>query len=362
MEVNTVENAPSHLDPSVVPLVEAPAEIARFIRKAYDSHDHGRSFVPRWSGQFLSRIIFENPAFRPDHALGAYIGDRIVGTILAQPCEIWVHRTRIKGAYGSWLAVSPEGARPFVAHMLVNELRERLRAAGAQFIVGVAYRSGAGVGLDFWQAMARAYPSNVIIGPDLAFWARVLDGRALAKATRSPFIRIGAHLTRMQSLRKPKTECVRVYRSSDFGDCDALFRDVPTEVRFAPSDWDLTSAPDAVTGPQTLVFDRGRGPEALVCSYVLPMEDAGPLRVGIVEQFLQSTEVSGAERLLDAALWGMKRAGACLALLPRAAHLSRSRLVLRGFVPYSETFKLVYLPLGDDAPDALAGSFGLPVR
>ena len=162
---------------AIAPLSIEPDEIARFIAKVYDQHPHGKSFVPRWSGAFLKHIIFDDPKFTPDHALGAYMGDQLVGLIMAQPYAVHMDDRRVEGAFGSWLAVTPQGAGQFAAIKLLHELRARLAAQGAEFLVGVAYRSGPGVGLDFGRAMhapfPRTSPRGAIshIGP--VFWTGV---------------------------------------------------------------------------------------------------------------------------------------------------------------------------------------------
>ena len=149
----------------VRPLSETPDAVAEFIRQVYDTHDHGSSFVPRWTGDFLARVVFDHPGHTADHTLGAYIGDRLAGVLLSFPHAIDFGGRRLQGAYASWLAVTREGARQLAALALVSEMRHRLAGQGAHFIVGVTYRSGPSSGLDFWQGLLERLPRRRSSGP-----------------------------------------------------------------------------------------------------------------------------------------------------------------------------------------------------
>ena len=352
----------------IVPLALAPDEIARFIAEVYDSYGHGASFIPRWTGPFLKHVVFDHPEVTPNHALAAYLGDRLVGLVLSQPHELWIGRNRCQAACASWLAVLPEGAKHFAAVRLVNELRERLRACGVEVIVGLAYRSGSGVGLDFWEGFARAFPTEVTIGPDLTFWARVLDGRALAKAVKNPLLQMAAHATLLRPQTQPSADPeIRPFADQDFEACAAIMGEAVADIRIAPSRWELACAAAPDTGPQTLVMGAlvmgGAGGIAAFSSYhILPMEDAGPLRVAMIELLNSRAGASGLGRLLTQTLWRAKSAGACLALIPRKTHLSSTFMMSAGFVPYQAGFKMIYLPLAASVPRRMPANFDLLVR
>ena len=308
-------------DLHIVPLALAPDGIARFIAEVYDSYSHGTSFVPRWTGPFLNHVVFANPDTTPDHSLAAYVGDRLVGLIMAQPHEVWIGRRRHQAAYASWLAVTREGARHFAALHLVNALRERLRARGTEVIIGLAYRSGRGVGLDFWEGFARAFPADVTVGPDLKFWSRVLDGRALANAVKNPLLRVGGYASYLRPLLQPAAEpAIRPYTDTDFEACAAIMAGATAELRIAPSRWDLACAGAGDQGPQTLVMDGGKGVRAFGSYHVLPMEDGGPLRLAMIELLNAQLGTGGIRRLLTRVLWHAKSSGASLAVIPRKQH------------------------------------------
>ncbi len=347
----------------IAPLTLAPDAIARFIAGVYDSYNHGNSFVPRWTGAFLDHVVFKNPATTPDHALSAYVGDRLVGLILAQPHEVWIGRKRHQAAYGSWLAVAREGARHFAAVQLVNALRERLRARGVEVIVGIAYRSGRGVGLEFWEGFARAFPAEVTVGPDLTFWARILDGQILANAVKDPLLRMGAHASLLRPLLQPAADpAIRVFADTDFEACAALMAGATAEMRIAPSRWELACAGAADQGPQTLVMSGSSGISALASYHILPMEDATPLRVAMIELLNAQPGVSGIGRLLTQTLWHAKASGASLALIPRKDHLSSTFMVSASFVPYQAGFKMLCMPLAAGIPQRIPTHFDMLVR
>ena len=345
------------------PLTLPPAEIARFIASVYDSYDHGTSFVPRWSGAFIKHVVLDHPQSTEDHALAAYLGDRVVGLLLAQPHELWIGREKHAATHASWLAVTREGARHFSAVQLINALRERLRRRGSKAIVGIAYRSGRGAGLDFWEGFSRAFPAEVTIGPDLTFWARVLDGARLAKAVRDPLLRMGAHASVLRPFIRPAADpSVRAFAQKDLEACAAIMAAATAEMRMSPSLHDLACAPSADQGPQTLVMDGTGGVSAFSSYHILPMEDAALLRIAMVELIGARAGSSGTSRLLTQTLWHAKQAGAYLALVPRKPHLSSAIMVAAGFVPYQAGFKMVYMPLAGGIAQRMPAQFDLLVR
>ena len=347
---------------TVAPLKIGPDEIAAFIARVYDQHPHGHSFVPRWTGPFLKHIIFDHPQFTPDHALGAYLGDRLAGLIMAQPYAVYLDSKRVEGAYGSWLAVTPQAAGQFAAIKLLHELKARLKAQGAKFMVGVAYRSGPGVGLEFWESYARAFPQETSPGRDLTYWARVLDGATFARAVSDPLLKVGGHAARLRPVFRPRAAAdIREFANDDLGRCQALLAEAPAQLRTAPDLWELQSAPSLEEGPQTLVLDRGSGPEALSMFHALPMEDATPLRVGIVEHVCASG-ARDRQHLLAATLWRLKQHGACLALLPQKPYIGSSEMLLAGFVPYDAHFKTFLMPFDNTIPPQVPASYDLLVR
>lgn len=345
------------------PLTLSPAEIAQFIASVYDSYDHGNSFVPRWTPEFLRHVVLDHPQRTEDHALAAYLGDRVVGLVLAHPHEIWTGRERHAATHASWLAVTREGARHFAAVQLINALRERLRKRGSKAIVGIAYRSGRGAGLDFWEGFSRAFPAEVTIGPDLTFWARVLDGANLAKAVRDPLLRMGAHASLLRPFTRPAADpSVRLFTAKDIDGCAAIMAASTAEMRVAPSLYDLAPTPSANDGPQTLVMEGAGGISAFSSYHILPMEDAAPLRIAMVELIAAKAGAGGISRLLTQTLWHAKSAGAYLALVPRKPQLSSAIMVAAGFVPYQAGFKMVYMPLAQDVAQRIPGQFDLLVR
>ena len=347
----------------VRPLSISPDEIAGFIARTYDSHPHGKSFVPRWTGPFLKHLIFDHPDFTPDHALGAYLGEELVGLVLAQP--YWVHlgAEKVKAVFGSWMVITKRGASHFGAFRLIGALKERLKAHGVDLMVGVAYRSGPGVGLDFWESFTRSFPSEVSKGQDLTYWARVLDGRALAAAARDPLLKAGGYASYMRPVMKPRPDPqVRPFEVSDLEQCQQLLANGSATMRTAPTLWELQSAPDLNIGPQTLVLDRGAGPVAMSMFHLLPMSDAGPLGVGMIDHLVAPDGKKDINQLLGPTMWQLKQAGACLALLPKKPDIAGATMIMAGFVPYSAEFKTFMLPIADHIAAEMPASYDLLVR
>lgn len=348
---------------SIVPLELEPAQIARFISEIYDGHPHGKSFVPRWRGPFLKHVIFDHPEFTPDHALAAFVGDRLVGLVMAQPYNVYLRGERTKCVFGSWLAIAPEGVGQFAAIRLLGEMKERLKLRGVQFMVGIAYRSGPGVGLDFWEGYARAFPKDISPGRDLTYWARVLDGRALAGAVKDPWLKVGGHAARLRPVFEPRIDReVRAFEDGDFFGCQELLAQTPAEITSAPSLWEFSSAHDLGIGPQTLVLGLDRQPQGVSMFHVLPMSDAGPLKVGVVDHLITRKGGKDLRRLLAATLWRLKQGGACLALVPRKPGIATTAMLLAGFVPYSADFKIFLLPYSDQLRPEMPATFDLLVR
>jgi hypothetical protein len=91
------------------------------------------------------------------------------------------------------------------------------------------------------------------------------------------------------------------------------------------------------------------------------MEDATPLRVGIIEHVCAS-DARDRQRLLAATLWRLKQSGACLALLPQKPYIGASEMLLAGFVPYDADFKTFLMSLNDTVPPQIPASYDLLVR
>lgn len=347
----------------VAQLTIGPDEIARFLSDVYDLHPHGKSFVPRWSGAFLKHIIFDHPQFTPDHALGAYIGGKLVGLIMAQPFAVHLDGERLAGAYGSWLAVTPLGAGQFAAIKLIHELKARLSGRGVQFMVGIAYRSGPGVGLAFWDAYARTFPKDISPGRGLKYWAGILDGAAFAAAVKDPLLKLGGHVARLLPPREPKSaNGIRPFASDDLERCQELLAKAPARLRTAPDPWELECAPSLDIGPQALVLDHGSGPDALSMFHIVPMSDAGPLKVGMIDHLVCPGGAKDLRRLLAATLWRLKEGGACLALLPQKPYIASSRMMLAGFVPYDAHFKTYLMPFSETLAPEMPADYDLMVR
>ena len=364
MTQEDVKSEPETGDELVVaPLTIEPDEIARFLSEVYDLHPHGKSFVPRWNGAFLKHIIFDHPWFSPDHALGAYIGDELVGLIMAQPYAVHLDGERLVGAYGSWLAVTPRGAGQFAAIKLIHELKARLSDRGVEFMVGIAYRSGPGVGLEFWDAYARTFPKDISPGRGLKYWAGILDGVAFAAAVKDPLLKLGGYVARLRPPRQPKSATgIRAFQSDDLERCQTLLEDAPARLRTAPGPWELQCAPSLDVGPQTLVLDRGSGPDALCMFHVVPMSDAGPLKVGMIDHLVCPSGGKDFRQLLAATLWRLKEGGACLALLPHKPYIGSSKMLLSGFVPYDAHFKTYFMPFSDSLAPEMPVDYDLLVR
>ncbi len=356
--------AGSGLGFEVRPLDLPPEAIARYISEVYDTYPHGKSFVPRWQGPFLKHIIFDHPDFTPDHALGAYDGSTLAGLIMAQPYRVHLGSETHKAVYGSWLAVKPGPGSGMAALGLIGALKERHHAQGARLMVGVAYRSGKGVGLDFWEGLARSFPGDISEFRDLPFWARVLDGEALARAVKDPLLKMGAQAARLRPVPRPQADArLRDFRIEDGESCRAIFRDLEVSMRTAPTDWELCSAAHLNAGPGTLVADRGQGVEAVCMYHILPMTDAAPLKVGMIDHILDASP--GAmfrSALIGNAIWRLKQAGASLALVPRKPGLPAAPMAMAGFVPYSAEFKTFLLPLGEGDQFEMPEDYDLIVR
>ena len=92
------------------------------------------------------------------------------------------------------------------------------------------------------------------------------------------------------------------------------------------------------------------------------MEDAAPLKIGMIDHLLGRPDGDGVSTLVNEILWRLRQSGACLALLPRAPDLNYGRLLRSRFFPYPEAFQMIYMRLTCEAPERLPESFQLPVR
>jgi hypothetical protein len=191
----------------------------------------------------------------------------------------------------------------------------------------------------------------------------VLDGRTLAKAVKDPLLQMGALGSLLRPLLRPAADpAIRPFAEQDLEACAAIMGEASADIRIAPSQWELACADAADMGPRTLIMDAAAGVAAFSTHHILPMEDAGPLRVAVIELLNAHPGASGLGRLLTQTLWQAKSAGACLALIPRKAHLSSTFMISAGFVPYQAGFKMIYMPLADGVPRRMPADFDLLVR
>lgn len=347
----------------IKPVTETPDELAAFVSATFAARVSDKAPRPRWTGEFFRDFVLGHPDRTVDHALGAYANGKLLGTIMSVPYTMFIGDKRLHGAYGSWLAVESEGIRQLAAPHLIAELSKRLIGRGAHFVIGVTHRSGPGTGLDFWSSYARAFPRQVVVGPELKYWIRVIDGGRLADALRRPWLKLQAAIATIWPVRRsePASE-VRYYADGDFEGCADLFFRMPAQMRTAPSRADFAGDGNCGTRPQTLVLDRGRGIEAASSIYLQPMTDARPFQTGVIDHLVYRPQTKGISILIYETLRRLRDGGAILATLPMGTGQPIAQLLAAGFVPYRAEHYFVFQPLSNEAPHALSNSFLLPLR
>jgi predicted N-acetyltransferase YhbS len=327
---------------------EPPDRMKTFIRSVWQTAGEGRVATPLWSGEYLDWQFFDNPLAQRDYIIAAYDGDRIAGAFLAVDGQFRTESETLRGSWGSWLTVAPEYRSQFVAPQLVAEMCDRHRKRGASLILGYGYPTGMGMSIEFWEALARAAPDVVTIGPAVPTWVRVIDFRKAMQASLSTLDTLkygvlgGVTAWRLNPTVEP---AIRPFRPADTQGCLSLVEEATQRLAFTFV-WDADRLRrqlyyDSVS--ETLVAQNGDRLEGFINFHWLGLTGREHLRIAIIDHLIlrpnSVARVGGS--LLRAAMNHMDAAGAAAAIVLQCPILPRWILLRSGFVPLHLGYRLV---------------------
>lgn len=318
----------------------SPAELTAFIRRIWTTAFHGRILFPLWSQQELEWQFFDNPHGQPDYMLAAYDGARLIGTLLAIPAEYKANVGDFQGSCAGWFTVDPAYGNSLVGHQLIDAMRARHADRKARALLGFAFPTGQGMGLEFWQAFAQTFPTMVERPVKVRVLVRVLDARRLASSS----LTLGDHLTaRLLGAVTPSTAGyrgsvnVRDFRPEDLPRCLTLLEQVTkrADLRYKWSPDGLAHHLQYKRVPKTLVLESNGVVEGWITFYYVEMFGRREFMTALVDEVVCGN-LSGQDRqmLIYAALQRMAGDGAIAAIVLRLPVWPIASLIRAAFVPY----------------------------
>jgi predicted N-acetyltransferase YhbS len=315
------------------------AEMATFLRGAGQPEGEHTVASLLWSREFLDWQFFDNPHVQRDYILAAYDGDRMAGAFLAIDGRFRSAERVFRGSLGSWLMVAPEYRAHFVGPQLAAAMLERHAAHGADLIVGLAYPTGTGTSLEFWEAFARACPNVVSIGPRIAYWTCILDPRRMARASPSWLDKAGAIIAGALARRlgNGAMEGIRPARPTDAAACLDLLERATRHLHFA-FEWDqsrLTHQLAYGSVAQTLVATAGEQVVGWINFHRVELRQREALPMAVIDHFIVAPERAArfGAPLLRAALSRMQEEGICLATALQLPLWPKWSFLRCGFIP-----------------------------
>jgi GNAT superfamily N-acetyltransferase len=340
------------------------SELSAFLEPYWRTTYGGRLPVPRWSPALLHWQLTWKPLADRCYCLAAYERGRLIGTILCEGFGLAWHGREVAGSIGSWLTVAPEHRRAGVALQLLHELERRHRERGAVVLLGFVFRDvRAAPGRRFW----RSLPDGQVTSHRLDFWARIIDGRALAAWEPRQLAGCAAVLVG-RCLPSPGRAQdgleVRDYRPDDLDACLALANALVGRVDVGIL-WQrdrLRHQLEFEGVPQTVVCEwhgRVSGFANFHTLELLGRRDR-VLSVGIVDLLaLRALPRSLQRRLLQAALRRLSESGCAAALVLPSPAIPRWPLVAAGFLPQPAEQSLITVRMQPDFDPGRPRSFHL---
>jgi predicted N-acetyltransferase YhbS len=322
------------------PFDSAPEEMASFLRGVWLDAGQGRVLTPLWSREYLDWQFFDNPHAERDYMLAAYDRGRMVGAFLAVDGCFRAGHCTFRGSWGSWLTVAPEYRGQFLAPQLVAAMCERHAARGSRLITGYGYPSLAGMSIEFWRAFARAWPDVVSIGPAIAIWVRILDAKAVIRASYSwvDTVMYGALAGLASWSRADGTHpSVRPARPEDVPACLDMLEDAAGSLPFSFV-WQAPRLAHQLcygTVAQSLVAIHDGTVVAWINFHQLQLNGRQRVPIGVIDHFVVRPPhiMRYGAALLRAALVKMRARGDAAAIILNLPLWPRSSLIRCGFVP-----------------------------
>ena len=332
------------------PFDGAPEEMASFLRGVWVDAGEGRVLTPLWSREYLDWQFFDNPHAERDYMLAAYDQGSLVGAFLAVDGRFRAGDRTFRGSWGSWLTVAPEYRTQFIAPQLVAAMCERHMAHGSRLIMGYGYPAAAGMSIEFWQAFARAWPNVVSIGPAIAMWVRILNVKAVSRASLSwlDIVKYGALGGLGSWSRTDATDAsIRPARAEDVPACLDLLQKATGSLAFSFV-WEATRLAHQLcygSVAQSLVATHDREVVAWINFHQLHLSGRERVPIGVIDHFVVPPPhvARYGAALLRAALARMRARGDAAAIILNLPVWPKSSVIRCRFAPLHLGYRLVAL-------------------
>lgn len=317
-----------------------PEELSTFIVSSWKASYIGQVAVPNWSAEYFEWQLQMDVIENRQRIVAAYDGARLAGVLIYVPYTFELNGQSMKGAHASWLSVSPDFRRQGIGGMLKSAAMERSCDQGVDFHVGYIFHgSRASMGPRFWlDSNSQAARSDQIVGPNLGFWARALDGNRLAKwsvNTRERMLaRMSAPFMMQPVAATSRGMVVRPFHEADAERCVSLINESTQDCDLRLL-WDRESLSKHLTGfGQCLVGVQNGVVEGFVAYHSLVFSGCTDERVGVIDLVATSRLArKPAGVLLDSVLSDLHRSGAAVALKLRSGDYPTSLFCRWGWFP-----------------------------
>lgn len=332
---------------------------ANFTRKVWTDRYVRSIPVIDWNADYFEwQLLWDRPGGR-DFLVAAYDGQKLVGTLFAEPLSFQLRGQPISATMGSWLTVDPEYRGHGIATRLAEEQRKRHREHDAKFMLGFGVLGTDGP--KFWEKR----PDTHVLGT-VGFWVRVFDPKRVAEWAPTLRDRMAARIFGPLRSGRPEVktiEGIRSYTATDLDRCLELVRELEGDAdmgyRFTRER--LAHQLERTSMVRTWVLEQHGRVEGVVNAYLVGMTGRSFMPVAVFD-LLAFGALSREHRqaLLNRALAELADAGAGLAMTLRIPCYRAADLWEAGFVPTPKDSNFLCTVV--DPKLSLAGVRGLLVH
>lgn len=318
------------------PFTGSVEELSHFAVSAWKSSYGGSVAVPNWTADYFRWQLRLDEPDSQRRIVAAYVQDQLAGILLYCPLDFEFHGQPARGAHSSWLSVSPDHRRMGVGEALRQAAADNCRADGLDFQIGYIYHgSQKSTGPKFWLKQGR---TDQTVGPNVGFWARVLDGQKAAawnvNRTEQRLTRVAAPFVPPPKPRTLRGIRVRPFQPPDTAQCVALTQDAyrNCQVRLV---WGEHLLKHYLTGfGQCLVAEQDNEIRGFIGYHTLVFSGLTDEKVGVIDLVCaDGLSRSNQAGLLNSVLVELQRSGAVVALKLRTGDYPSGYFMKWGWVP-----------------------------
>ncbi len=310
--------------------------LSQFVVNTWLDSYRDQMSVPDWTAEYFDWQMTGPDYSDRDLLLTAWKDNELVGSMLAMPFDLWVNGRQLRGAHGSWLAVSPEVRRDGVGLMLSNEMNRRQHERNYYGRLGYAFLgSKQSLGPRFWKSGR----TNTKFVRRMYLWARVLNSKAVSEWTDKKSEKIAMSLLPqfVYGVGKPDHDVqVRAYEPQDLSTCLKLINTQAKKADLAVL-WSEERLKKQLSYPglaETLVVEQEGNVVGFLNFHLLGLFLHGHITSAIIDLFAcENLTVRQVSSLLTVSLKRMKTLNADLVLMREFAAQPKMSLFKSRFIP-----------------------------